>query len=395
LKEKKALFLQKKTMPNLQEQSFYKLLQSEMPDNRSVIGRKHELAFVLTGFVLGILNRRESQLSIVRYMKNNLSFLCELTNQKVPKSVSAPQLGRILRSVNLLKLNELCIQSFGKEILQLTNSEWVALDGKELRGTIESEKSTRGEALVYAVSHQTGAVVQQTFYQGNKESEKIAVRKLLEESGLQGKSVTFDALHCDPTTLSQLERNQGIYLTQAKDNQEDLVKNLKSKERRFQPVYTRKTVEKGHGRLEIRNHQVYNIENELFGKRWDESHLRTLIVVERETTVLKTKKVMKETSYYITNRSAMVETETVGLDLTNAVRGHWSIEASNYRRDVTFNEDHIRIRNSNAARVYAVLLSLAMSCLNQIPFSNTVEQLEHFIDSKSHFALFLSQIGFV
>lgn len=382
-------------MSHLQEQSFYKLLQSEMPDNRSVIGRKHELAFVLIGFVLGILNRRESQLSIVRYMKNNLPFLGELTNQKVQKSVSAPQLGRILRGVNLLKLNELCIQSFGKGILQLPNSEWVAIDGKELRGTIESEKSTRGEALVYAVSHQTGAIVEQTFYQGHKESEKLAVRKLLEESGLQGKSVTLDALHCDPTTLSQLERHHGTYLTQAKDNQEDLVKNLKSKERRFAPVYTRKTVEKGHGRLEIRNHNVYNIENELFGKRWEDSHLRTLIVVERESTILKTKKVLKETSYYITNRSAMVETDQTGLDLTNAVRGHWSIEASNYRRDVTFNEDHIRIRNPNAARVYAVLLSLAMCCLNQITFSNTVEQLELFIDSKSSFALFLNQIGFV
>ncbi len=78
---------------------------------------------------------------------------------------------------------------FGVEVCQVAGDEWVSLDGKELRGSLEvredGTKDKRGEVVVNAVRHKDSKVVGQVFYRGDKEREKPAVRELLEKSGLK------------------------------------------------------------------------------------------------------------------------------------------------------------------------------------------------------------------
>ena len=65
-----------------------------------------------------------------------------------------------------------------------------------------------------------------------------------------------------------------------------------------------------------------------------------------------------ETRYYISSR-AHKEHERM---LFDAVRNHWGIENKiHYPRDVTYNEDHCRIRKPTHARVMCSLRNLALS----------------------------------
>ena len=73
--------------------------------------------------------------------------------------------------------------------------QWFAIDGKELRGSIETGRR-RGEAIVQAVSHKDLQVAAQDYYAGEKESEVLIVRKLLEDRGLAKQKTSLDALHC-------------------------------------------------------------------------------------------------------------------------------------------------------------------------------------------------------
>ena len=176
----------------------------------------------------------------------------------------------------------------------MSPGEWVALDGKDLKGSIDSQLSSRSEVLVHAIRHSDRAIVVESFYEGDKESEKLAIRELLKSSKLDSKSVTLDALHTDPATLEQIAGQSGEYIVQVKDNQKELTKDLASKARRLDALNTIIEHDKGHGRVEKRTYQFFDIHDCVFDKRWIPCHLNSLIVVDRYFDVIKSGKVMKE-----------------------------------------------------------------------------------------------------
>jgi hypothetical protein len=103
--------------------------------------------------------------------------------------------------------------------------QWFALDGKELRGSIASGEK-RGTALVQAVAHKTGPTVTQTYYCGQKESEKPVVRQVLKENNLAPHEITLDALHCNWQTLKLIAGGGGKYLVGLKNNQKQLLQQV-------------------------------------------------------------------------------------------------------------------------------------------------------------------------
>ena len=377
------------------EKSFYESLRRDLVDNRSVIGKQHNLAFVMTGFILGIMSGRKKRVSIHRYMSNNHAILCKGTGFNAKRTISNVQLGRVLRGLNVKCLNELVYAHYGVEIEELSEGDWVSIDGKDLRGSIDSQESSRSEVLVHGVKHSDKSLVVQDFYQGDKESEKLAVREVLKETGLQSKSVTLDALHTDPTTLEQIAGHNGQYIVQVKENQKELTKDLNSKARRLEALGRIKEVNKEHGRLEQRTYTFFNIEDCVFEKRWLPCKLRSLIVVDRHFEVLKTGKIMEEQSFYISNVSIINDTQNKIANLSQGIRGHWTIENVNQIRDVSFKEDSIKMKRGTYARAFAVCISLAFACLNQIKTTNFIATMEGFADNKDIFIDFLKKINFL
>ena len=376
------------------EKSFYDSLRTDLVDTRSVIGKQHDLAFVLTGFITGILSGRKKRLSIWRYMKNHHDILCKATGFASKSTISNVQLGRVLRTLNVKQLNQLVYAYYGVEIAELAEGEWVSIDGKDLRGSIDSQESSRGEVLVHGVRHSDKSIVVENFYQGDKESEKLAVREILKETGLQSKSITLDALHTDPTTLEQIAGHNGQYIAQVKENQKELTKDLASKARRLEPLGSIREVGKEHGRLEQRTYDFFNIEESVFEKRWTPCKLASLIVVNRHFEVLKTGKIMEEQSFYISNVSIVENTSAKIENLSKATRGHWTIENVNQIRDVSFKEDSIKMKRGNYAKSFAICISLAFACLNLIKPTNFIATMEDFADNKDIFFDFLRQINF-
>ncbi len=101
-------------------------------------------------------------------------------------------------------------------------------------------------------------------------------------------------------------------------------------------LFESESVEKGHGRIESRNYQIYQIESIYQDQRWDECQIRTAIKVSRERLEIKSGKVSVETNYYLSNQSSDWQ------ELCVAVRKHWSVETNNHIRDVTLREDQMR-----------------------------------------------------
>lgn len=374
------------------DKTFYESLCSDLPDTRGKIGKVHFLPFVLVGFILAILCGRKSRSSAQRFMANNHDFLCKATCFSACRVISNAQLGRVLRTLDIVAFNKLVYAHYGVEIGELSPGEWVAFDGKDLKGSIDSQLSSRSEVLVHGIRHSDRAIVVQNFYEGDKESEKTVIRDLLKSSKLETKSVTLDALHSDPTTLAQIAGQGGQYIVQVKDNQKELTKDLTSKARRLDVLNTIVEQDKGHGRVEKRTYEFFDIQNCIFDKRWELCHLNTLIVVNRHFEVIKSGKIMQERSFYITNVVILKDIEKLTINLANGIRGHWSIENLHQIRDVTFNEDNIRTTRGIYSKAYAIMISLALACLNKVRPENFTALIETFIDDKIKLLEFLHQI---
>jgi len=116
--------------------SYFKNLSEKLPDTRDNRGKRHNLAYVMTGVLIAILHGRKKISSIQRFLKNRQTDISKWTKYKPKKAVSDSQLRRIIRGVDWQTYNSVNQIYFGKEITEITEDEWVAIDGKELKGSI-------------------------------------------------------------------------------------------------------------------------------------------------------------------------------------------------------------------------------------------------------------------
>lgn len=328
-----------------QETTFYEQVQkAEGLDLRDKRGKRHDLAFILLGVIIGLLRKRDGNLSSIhRSMVNTHLKVCSHLNVSIEKAVSRAQLPRILAKVSLVKFEELLFNHFAIE-LEKEEKQWFAGDGKELRGSIE-KGSKRGEVLVQLVRHEDRAVLGQSYYNGKKESEKPCLRNLIESKNAQFQKITADALHLYPSLTKLIEQAKGIFVIGLKGNQKELLDDMLWHVKNFEPLAIQSTIDKGHGRLEQRHYSYFDISEERFEKRWKTTGFRSLFKVIRERTILKNDIYSKETAYYISNGDLSNSVES-SEEYFDAIRNHWSVEVSNHIRDVSLKEDHLRTKKS-------------------------------------------------
>ena len=124
---------------------------------------------------------------------------------------------------------------------------------------------------------------------------------------------------------------------------------------------TARTVDKGHGRIEVRTAQSSPLLT-----RWLHSrgfvNAKQVIRVERVRRIGKTQ--TREVEYYL---SSLDSTRATAFDLMGWIRAHWTIENQvHHVRDVTFDEDHSRVRKGHSAQAMAALRNVAIHLLNGV-----------------------------
>ena len=117
---------------------FEKLQKAEGLDLRDNRGKRHDLAVILVGVTLAVLSNRDGCLSSIhRHLVNHYGSLCVVLGVEQRRAVSRPQLPRILEKVSVEVFDNLIFSQFGIK-LAAQERKWLAIDGKELRGSIES-----------------------------------------------------------------------------------------------------------------------------------------------------------------------------------------------------------------------------------------------------------------
>jgi predicted transposase YbfD/YdcC len=236
-----------------------------------------------------------------------------------------------------------------QSVRQAVKQEIVALDGKALRRAIAKGDSPR--VVVSAWAAESGLVLGQRKVL-DKSNEIKAVPELLRVLELSGCIVTLDAMGCQRQIAKEIIEADADYVLALKGNQatahEEVKNYLDDAVSRADPrVLSYETVDKGHGRLEVRRYYQTGYVD-WFTDRQDWEGLASFGLVEstRETEG----KTSVERRYYISSLAPDIQ------HFARAVRSHWSIENQlHWVMDVVFNEDQSRARSGYAAENLAML----------------------------------------
>ena len=247
----------------------------------------------------------------------------------------------------------------------------VAVDGKQVRGA--SRHNPRGRTLLMAaLEHGSGLVLGQEAVR-DKSNEIPAVRTLVGQLSLAGRTVSLDALHVQADTLRLLvEQGQAHYLaTAVKRNQPTLLKDLKGIDWEAPACLAsqQETLDKAHGRLETRRCRRLDLTGNEWNGYADLPYRRQAFRIQRIRTHLKTGATSSEVAYGLTS---LPPAQADSQRLMTLVREHWEIENRlHHVRDLSWDEDRCRAHVGHLPRNLAAMTNAAISivrCQGRFPY---------------------------
>lgn len=279
-------------------------------------------------------------------------------------------------------------------VFTVTRGQVVAIDGKTVRGSQDKGAGKNALHLVSAWASANGVLLGQRKVDA-KSNEITAIPALVEPLYGAGCSVTIEAMGGQTAIAQTLIDRHADYVLALKGNQGHLYEDVQewfawAKQTHFaQMTYsTAQTVNKGHGRLEIRrcyaraDPRAFEVIRHHDG--W--ASLQSIVMVERERHIQG--QVQYETAYFISSLPADAKL------LLHAVRAHWSVENTfHWTLDVTFREDDARLRTGDSAENFAVLRHIAFNLLQRHPAKLSLKRKRYkaALDDSFLFAL-ISQV---
>lgn len=244
----------------------------------------------------------------------------------------------------------------------------VAIDGKTLRRSHDRGADRPALHLVSAFATASGLVLGQEAV-SEKANELSAIplllERLAEDGGLEGATVSIDAIACNGAIAQNIRDAGAHYLLAVKANQPTLRREVEALFRDAPEGAVERfcDIDKGHGRIERRDVAVTREVDWLGGERRFPGELRlpdVAAIVRVESRTELRDRCRCDVRYYITSAALSAEAAA------RAIRGHWKIENQlHWTLDVVFDEDRSRLRKGHGAKNMAVVRHFAINLVRR------------------------------
>ncbi len=326
--------------------------------------RVHPLPEMIVMALIAVLCGCDGWDDVADFCEVRREWLAELM-PRLRHTPSHDTFDRVFARLDPLQLEQL-LSTWMTALGVASGGKLVAIDGKSLRRSFEHGWDKSGMAhIVSAYATENGLTLAQVGV-ADAENELIAIKQLLKRLDLTDSTVTIDALGCQREIAQMITDGGGDYVLCVKNNQPTLLAKVK-------PLLDLAILEKmehwagsrsqqtngGHGRIETRSvwytTEVQHLGADLLGQ-WP--GLKAIAAVERKRQVIG-KEPSVERHYYILS-SDQLSAERVG----QIIRGHWGIENGlHHVLDVSFDEDHSRVRKGHGAENLSRLRRLTANLL--------------------------------
>lgn len=322
--------------------------------SRSVMYPLHEVLIIM---LLAVICGATSYARVEMFGKSRKEWLG--TFLKLENGIpDACTFRNVIKEINTQKLHLIfCewMKSIAKELYGV-----VAIDGKQARRTKDTKK--RPLHVVSAFSAEYGMALGQLACE-EKSNEITAIPKLLKMLEIKGCIVTIDAMGTQTDIAETIIDNKADYILSLKENHKTLYNDVKlylddiyREKKLLESENYHKSVEKGHGRIEIRECVISEEISWLHNK----SAWKGLCGIGAiYCTIEKNRIISKQSHYFIYSCKGLNASQ-----IMKYKRNHWSIENNlHWVLDMTFREDESRARKDNSAENFNVIRQIAFNIL--------------------------------
>lgn len=350
--------------------SLYSRFQG-LTDRRKARGKRYALATILLGMFLAKLCGEDKPSGIAEWVALRGNWIAGMLGLKRKSMPSHHTYRRMLADgINVEEFEELTRKHFqhrGEAGYQVV----VSMDGKVVRGTIDTEVSG-GLCLLAVFLPGEGVTLAQVAIE-SKQNEISAAPTLLGYVDLRNKVVVGDALHTQRQVSIQIGKAGGNYIWTVKGNQPQLLQDLQDWfDTNVKPLpgmggpprdfCSATMTNKGHGRLEVRTLTTSSQLNDFL----DWPFLQQVFKLERNISISKTGRTRHEIVYGVTSLTAE---RAAPQQLLYMLRSYWQIEnCLHYPRDVSLHEDQTRFKKHSAAHVMAIINNLILALIANSDF---------------------------
>lgn len=344
---------------------------NELTDIRDTRGLKHELTNCIVMTIFGILAGHYDAENIAFFLKLNEEYF----NKELNLEYGTPSPDTLLRIYSLIDPEEFMkifvrwVENIVKEKNEQLNKKYklIPIDGKAIKSATDKINGGNIPYIVSAFLTDLGISIAGVKVD-NKSNEITAIPELLDLIHIENCIITIDAMGCQKDIAKKIVEKDGHYCFAVKENKKNFYLDIKDYFQSMiddklenQNIITYTTLDKGHGRIERREHFiVYDIEW-LYGKEnWQNLSMIGMTRNYREING----EVSIQEKYYIS------DLKLSGEEFARVVRGHWSIENNlHWILDVHFREDFSLCKEENALKNLATIRKICYNLTKLDPFN--------------------------
>ncbi|MFI5091669.1 MAG: ISAs1 family transposase [Terriglobales bacterium] len=339
----------------------------ELEDPRSTVNRQHPLVSVVVIALMAVLAGASGPTAIARWAAFKEEFLLKELN--LPNGIPRKDVFRRVLMALRPGAFQACFVDWLKSLrataAAATGVEQpvLAVDGKTARRSHDRKNDLGALHSVSVWASEFGLSLGQVAC-AEKSNEITAIPELLRLVDIKGAIITIDAMGTQKAIAAEIIEGEADYVLGLKGNQETLHQAVidhidELLDGDLANACEHVTIEKGHGREEMRTYLQLPAPKSLPGfTLW--KGLKSIGVVTSQC--LRDGKETIEIRYYISSLAMGVKR------FARAVRGHWGIENTcHWVLDMTYREDESRIREKSLRENFAWISRFTLSLLKQHP----------------------------